>query len=322
MALTATRARAVAAAAATRPADTITSITVICPLRPDLDPAAARDLISELPVGVHSPFAISHRTHFARLQILDELCTDQRRPLARPVLVLSADVDGDAPSYLDELTAGAGPALAPVLDLCAGAPDADARADFARAAASYLLARWMLPVGLQYANSPGRTAGDVRRAVGRHIRPPTVRHRPPGRRSAPAPTGLHRGLRRRRPGGFMSPDDTGRGGPPHRTSRLESGVFKARLLREELLSPSQGWLAGRARRFLDTPDLADLQGNVLRAYDNDHAAYLFIEVDDPAAARRLLDELVPDITPATDWVVPPPVTTNVALSAPAWPGWA
>ncbi len=119
-------------------------------------------------MGVHSPFATSPRTHFARLQILDELCTDERRPLAAPVLVLSADVDGDARSYLDELATGAGPALAVVLGLCAGAPSDAAAPDFAKTATSYLLAR-MLPVGLQYANSPGRTADDVRRAVGRHL---------------------------------------------------------------------------------------------------------------------------------------------------------
>ncbi len=74
-------------------------------------------------------------------------------------------------------------------------------------------------------------------------------------------------------------------------------------------------MSRRARRFLDAPELADLQGNVLRAYDNDHASYLFVEVDDPAAGRRLLAELAPDITPATEWVVPPTVTSNVALSA-------
>jgi Dyp-type peroxidase family len=58
-----------------------------------------------------------------------------------------------------------------------------------------------------------------------------------------------------------------------------------------------------------------MQGNVLRPYDNDHAAYLFVEVDEPAAGRRLLAELAPDLTPATPWVVPPAVTTNLAFTA-------
>ncbi len=163
-----TDARTSARAAATRPADTITSITVICPLRPDVDPDAARDQLSRLPVGVHSPFATSPRTHFARLQILDELCTDERRPLAAPVLVLSADVDGDAPSYLHELATEAAPTLASVLAGCVDAPADAAAPDFATASVRYLLDR-LLPVGLQYANSPGRTADDVHRAVGRHL---------------------------------------------------------------------------------------------------------------------------------------------------------
>ena len=75
-------------------------------------------------------------------------------------------------------------------------------------------------------------------------------------------------------------------------------------------------LLTRARaRVGPGPDLADLQGNVLRAYDNDHAAYLLVEIDDPHAGRRLLRDLAPAITPASEWVVPPVVTTNVALTA-------
>jgi Dyp-type peroxidase family len=75
-------------------------------------------------------------------------------------------------------------------------------------------------------------------------------------------------------------------------------------------------LARRARgRAGPALDLVDIQGNVLRPYDNDHAAYLFVELEDPASARRLLLELEPHVTPATEWVVPPVVTTNVAFSA-------
>jgi Dyp-type peroxidase family len=53
---------------------------------------------------------------------------------------------------------------------------------------------------------------------------------------------------------------------------------------------------------------------VLRGYDNDHGAYLFVEVDDAERGRRLLQELAPHVTPSTPWVVPPPVTHNVALT--------
>jgi Dyp-type peroxidase family len=61
-------------------------------------------------------------------------------------------------------------------------------------------------------------------------------------------------------------------------------------------------------------DPDDIQGNVLRPYDNDHAAYLFVEIRDPESGRRLLRELHPQVTSAAEWVVPPPVTTNVAAT--------
>jgi Dyp-type peroxidase family len=73
-------------------------------------------------------------------------------------------------------------------------------------------------------------------------------------------------------------------------------------------------------RLVDTrlrpirPDLADLQGNVLRGYDNDHGVYLFVEVDDPERGRRFLRDLAGHITPSTPWVVPPTVTHNVAFT--------
>ncbi len=63
------------------------------------------------------------------------------------------------------------------------------------------------------------------------------------------------------------------------------------------------------------PDLADIQGNVLRAYDNDHVEHVLVTVEDPVAGRRLLRELLAEVTDATEWVVPPTVTTNIAMSA-------
>ena len=84
---------------------------------------------------------------------------------------------------------------------------------------------------------------------------------------------------------------------------------------------STGARIGRAlTRLVDTrirpvrPDLDDLQGNVLRAYDNDHGAYLFVEVADPEAGCRVLRELADHVTPSTPWVVPPTVTHNVAFT--------
>ena len=73
---------------------------------------------------------------------------------------------------------------------------------------------------------------------------------------------------------------------------------------ERLRGPTEGAL-----------DLTDVQGNVLRPYDNDHAELVFVEVDDAASARRLLRELEAEVTPATEWVVPPACTTNLAFTA-------
>jgi hypothetical protein len=146
----------------------ITSLTTVTPLRPDVDPDDVRTMLSRLPVGAHSPFAVSTRTHFARIQVLDEFMTDERRPLAAPVLVLSADVDGEPRSYLLEVLGASRDALAPILARCAGAP-IDLTDGFASAATDYLLDH-RLPVGLQYANSPGRSVLDVRWAVDRHRR--------------------------------------------------------------------------------------------------------------------------------------------------------
>jgi hypothetical protein len=147
----------------------VTSFTAICALQPGLDADRAQATLSALPVGVHSPFAASARTHFARLLVIEQLVTHQRRPLERPVLILAADVDGDAESYLVELFNRSGAALAPVLAMCAGAPADASMPGFAQAAATHLLG-WQLPVSLQYANSPGRSVIDIRLAIERHRR--------------------------------------------------------------------------------------------------------------------------------------------------------
>ena len=156
-------------AGATRPTTELTSFTAACALRPGLEADRAQAWLSALPVGVHSPFASSARTHFARLLVIEQLVTHERHPLDGPVLILSADLDGDAESYLVEVLSAAGPKLAPVLGLCADAPNDPSAPDFVEAAVTYLMER-RLPVGLQYANSPGRSTIDIRLAVERHRR--------------------------------------------------------------------------------------------------------------------------------------------------------
>jgi hypothetical protein len=145
----------------------ITSLVTISPLRSDVDIDDARTVIERLPVGEHSPFDPGGRTHYARIQVLSELMTDRRRPLGVPVVVLAADVDGDAPSWLEFVLGASGDQLARVLALCDGAP-ADASSErFVPDAVRYLLSH-QLPVGLQFVNTRQRTVADIRLAVRRH----------------------------------------------------------------------------------------------------------------------------------------------------------
>ena len=72
----------------------------------------------------------------------------------------------------------------------------------------------------------------------------------------------------------------------------------------------------RRGRDLNPLDLDDIQGNILRGYGFPAAGYLFVRVDDPAAGRRWLGELVDPITTAAEWVEGKPEhTLNVAVTA-------
>jgi len=142
----------------------VTSFTSVCRLRADVGAESARRTLSALEVGAASPFAASARTHFARLQILDELRVHTRRSLARAMLIWSTDVDGDIRSYLVEILTSARETLAPVVALCDDAPRDPGAHDFVDRAIAYLLAHQMR-VGLQYTNSPGRSATEIRHAL-------------------------------------------------------------------------------------------------------------------------------------------------------------
>jgi Dyp-type peroxidase family len=64
-------------------------------------------------------------------------------------------------------------------------------------------------------------------------------------------------------------------------------------------------------------DLADIQGDILRAYGNDYdrTSYLFAHLADAAGGRAWLSELVEQVTNAELWTGPKPETTlNVALT--------
>jgi Dyp-type peroxidase family len=65
-------------------------------------------------------------------------------------------------------------------------------------------------------------------------------------------------------------------------------------------------------------DLADLQGDILRAYGSAyaHTAYVFFRIDDAGAGRAWLRSLLPRVTTAEPWPADkPPTTLNLALSA-------
>jgi Dyp-type peroxidase family len=67
-----------------------------------------------------------------------------------------------------------------------------------------------------------------------------------------------------------------------------------------------------------TIDLADLQGDILRAYGNAyaHTAYLFFRVEDAGAGRAWLRGLLPRVTTAEPWGDgKPPATLNLAVTA-------
>lgn len=62
-------------------------------------------------------------------------------------------------------------------------------------------------------------------------------------------------------------------------------------------------------------DWDDIQGNVLRGYGFQHARHGVLAVTDPAAGRRWLRELLPEITPATPWTTTrPDRAVNVAFT--------
>ncbi len=70
------------------------------------------------------------------------------------------------------------------------------------------------------------------------------------------------------------------------------------------------------------PDLADVQGNLLRGYRKPHVRHLVLAVSDPAAARRWLAEATsgdgsraPRVTDARPWDERPASCVNVGLSA-------
>jgi hypothetical protein len=145
----------------------ITSFTALCRVRPGAG-GRLESLLERLPVGRRSPLNVDS-THYARLQVIDQIVGPRlrRRPLTDAVLVLSADVDGTAEAWLDEVLRQDPDVLAEVLSHCTDAPDDPTVHDFPERAAAFLLAR-RVPVALHYVNDPGHTAGEVRRAVRRH----------------------------------------------------------------------------------------------------------------------------------------------------------
>lgn len=57
-----------------------------------------------------------------------------------------------------------------------------------------------------------------------------------------------------------------------------------------------------------TPELAEVQGNVLRGYSHPKAAYIFLHIEDVARGKALLSRMLPRITSGESWGFKAPAT--------------
>src|SRR5690349_14134703 len=65
-------------------------------------------------------------------------------------------------------------------------------------------------------------------------------------------------------------------------------------------------------------ELGDIQGTVLRhRTEQFHGVYLLYRVNDAAAAKAALKQVLPHITSAADWAAPRPFTMNIVFT---WQG--
>lgn len=64
----------------------------------------------------------------------------------------------------------------------------------------------------------------------------------------------------------------------------------------------------------DPVDLANVQGDILKAYGLPVSAHLFVAVPGPAEGRELLADTAAQVTTAANWRLRPPVTLNVGLT--------
>ncbi len=143
----------------------VTSLTTVSPLREHVDPAAVSRLIRALASGKGSPFAVPG-THFARLQVVDGVVARRRKVLRRAVLVLSADLDGSEYDWVADVLRRGGERLGLVVASCDGAPPDPGAERYVPEATAYLLGN-AIPIGLQYVNTPHRTAAEIDGAVHR-----------------------------------------------------------------------------------------------------------------------------------------------------------
>ena len=111
-------------------------LTLLCPILDD--PAATpshdlqiRDLLSKLPLGPDSPFAVAPGTHLARLVVLDDViyvgmpaCEEH---LKSKYLVFESNCDGDRDSYLAGLAKSVPAELDTIWKHCTGYPAGGAK---------------------------------------------------------------------------------------------------------------------------------------------------------------------------------------------------
>jgi len=138
------------------------ALTVLTPIMPGAE-AGLRAYLEGLAQD-ESPLARLPRTHFGRWVIVDELHADpsDRKPdvLGCQYLVFSVTLDGDLPSYLDELCEELAPEAEQIWGVCIGAPHPTR----GPALKDYLLHN-QIHTTLFFSAYPGSTVADVRHSI-------------------------------------------------------------------------------------------------------------------------------------------------------------
>jgi hypothetical protein len=114
-----------------------------------------------------SPLARSPRTHLARWIVMADMpaAPGVQDSLCGPYLLLTANVDGDLATYMDELVAVASPRLGEIYDHCIGCPQ-----PAEGAALKAYIGRNQIDAGVVFAAYGAASVQDVLRAIDKRAR--------------------------------------------------------------------------------------------------------------------------------------------------------